>query len=241
MRWLCLALLLTGCNSTPARRTLTVFAAASLTEAFGELERAFERAHPDVDVVLSTAGSQILRLQVEQGAPADIFASADARHVDALQRGAHVHSRAVFAHNALTVVVPPDSTLRALRDLPRARRVVLGAAEVPAGRYADALIAKAERHFGGFELRVASREPNVRLALARVEMGEADAALVYRTDARGRRVRELPIDATLNVRAEYHAAVLSHAPQPALARQWMAFLRSPAAQAALERRGFGTE
>ena len=238
MRWLCLALLLVACDGAPPRRTLTVFAAASLTESFGELARAFERAHPDVDVVLSTAGSQILRLQVEQGAPADVFASADARHVDALERGGRVRSRAVFAHTVLTVVVPPDSDLRDLRDLPRARRVVLGAAEVPAGRYADALIERARQRFGDYDLRVVSREPNVRLALARVEMGEADAAFVYGTDARGRAVRELPIDGALRVRAEYHVAALADAPNTALAGEWVEFLASPGAQATLRGRGF---
>ena len=229
-------------------RTLTVLAASSLTDAFTELEREFEAANPGVDVVVSTAGSQTLRVQIEQGAPADAFASANAAHMEAVVSAGLVRDSEVFADNELVLVVPRGNPagLASLEQLPRAERVVLGAPEVPVGSYARTMLDHAEGRYGaGFRARVEDRvvslEANVRLVLAKVELSEADAAIVYRSDAASARaveVIELPDD--VNVRAQYHGGVLTAAAAPELAERFLAHLRSPAGRAVLERHGFGS-
>jgi molybdate transport system substrate-binding protein len=236
------ALLLIGCARP--KTDLTIYAAASLREAFTELGGAFERQHPEVQVRFSFAGSQALRLQIAQGAPADVFASANPDHLETLARQGHVAHAARFARNALVVITPPDDPagVRTFADLGRAQRVVLGAPEVPAGRYARAALAKAPAPLRAAVLaHVVSEEHNVRLVQAKVALGEADAALVYRTDAQaaGTRVRVVPIPAALNVQADYvHGAVVPGR-QPALTDAWLAFVVSPAGQAILARHGFG--
>jgi len=239
--WVLLALLCAGCGDDGASdATLRVFAASSLTDAFGALEREYERAHPHVDVSPSFAGSQILRLQIEQGAPADVFASADRAHMDALAEGGHVADAEVFAHNALVVIVPPDNPARIERfeDLPRAERLVLGDPNVPVGRYAREMLSRTD--FGDAVLaRVASEEPNVRLVRAKVELGEADAAIVYRTDATDR-VRVIEIPEPPNVRADYHVGVVTRSDRRALARDWIDFLQSEAGRRTLTAHGFSS-
>jgi molybdate transport system substrate-binding protein len=228
----------------PAARTLSIFAAASLTEAFGALAQELEAAEPGVEVVVSTGGSQALRVQIEHGAPADAFASANAAHLDALGAAGLVHPPRPFAEGELVLVVPTDNPagLRSLADLPAATRIVLGGPEVPVGQYARALLDRADARYGaGFrarvEARVVSLEPNVRQVLAKVELGEADAALVYRGDALGRRVTVIDVSAALAVPATYHIGVLTGAAQPELAERFVEQLRSPAGRAVLERHG----
>jgi molybdate transport system substrate-binding protein len=242
-----LILLLAGCRADPAPRALTVFAASSLTEAFDDLAGRFEAAHPEVDVRVSYAGSQVLATQLEHGAAADVFASADVEHIDALVRSGVVTERAPFASNELVAVFPAASRgPRALAELPEAERIVLGDARVPVGRYTERFLARADGVFGaGYReavLRhVVSREPNVRLVLGKVTLGEADAALVYRTDARAAgdavRVVELPPEAS--VRAELFAGPLRRAASPELARAFLALLHGPEGRRALSSRGFG--
>lgn len=245
-------LVATGCHSSDDERVrLNVFAAASLTDAFGALERAFEREHPQVDVVLSFAGSQVLRLQIEHGARADLFASANPEHMQALVRAGLARDPRTFAENELALIVPRTNPakLRRLADLPRAKRLVLGTPQVPVGRYARRLLARAARRGGpGFEdferrvtARVVSQENNVRLIRAKVELGEADAALVYRTDALGsRRVKALPIPAALNVRARYLLGAVVHgqSAKQSPARRFRRFVASPRGRALLEEHGF---
>lgn len=235
-----------GRSSAEASRTLTVFAAASLTEAFAELERDMEAAEPGLDVVVSTGGSQALRVQIERGAPADVFASASAAHIDALVAAGLVRASLPFAEGELVLVVPPGNPagLDAFEDLPTARRIVLGAPEVPVGAYSRALLDRADARYGaGFrarvEARVVSLEPNVRQVLAKVELGEADAALVYRSDVTAARdVRVIEIPAALAVPATYLVGVLVGAPEPEAAQRFVDRLRSPAGRAVLERHGF---
>ncbi len=245
---LVLAGALAACGPSASGPTVTVFAASSLTDAFAELEAAYEAAHPGEDVVVAHAGSQILRLQIEQGAPADVFASADAGHVDALGDAGRIAARGVFAAGALAVVVPRGNPagIGSLEDLPRARRLVLGASEVPVGRYTSALLEGAAGRFGptwgdAVAASVVSREPNVRLVLAKVVLGEADAAIVYASDAAaaGDDVLARPVPPELAPAIAYHQAVLREAPNPAGARRWDAFVRSPAARDVLAGHGFG--
>jgi len=237
--WALLLLALTGCGDDGATdATLGVFAASSLTDAFSALEVAFEREHPDVDVAPSFAGSQILRIQIEQGAPADVYASADRAHMDALVAGGHVTGAEVFVHNALVVIVPPDNPagIERFEDLPRAERLVLGDPNVPVGRYARELLSRTD-----FEeevlAHVVSEEANVRLVRAKVELGEADAAIVYRTDASDR-VRVIEIPDAVNVRADYHVGLVTRSERRALAREWIELLRGDAGRRALTEHGF---
>ena len=214
---------------------VTVFAASSLREALSEVARQFEGQHQGVTVALQFAGSQQLRVQLENGAAADVFASADEKQMALL--GALAPSPQIFAHNQPVLVVPRDNPagLRVFADLPRARRIVLGAAEVPIGAYSDRILAKARLDLGS---RVVSRELNVRQVLAKVELGEADAAIVYRTDAAGKAVQVIAIPEEINVTALYPVAVLAGARQPVLAAQFVELLRSPAGAATLSRFGF---
>jgi len=244
-----LALFTGGCRADPAgREVLSVYAASSLAETFEELEVAFELMHPDIDVRLTLAGSQVLRLQIEQGAPADVFASANPEHVQALLEAGLVRDAQAFAGNDLVVIVPlaNPSGIESFDQLPLAERIVLGTVNVPAGRYAREVIHRASQQLGaGFEARVLGRvvseETNVRLARAKVEFGEADAALVYRTDALSSdRVRVIPIPEALGVRASYVIAVAVRPRtlmEPA-AEDWVAFVRSGEGRAVLGRHGF---
>ncbi len=226
--------------------SVTVFAASSLTDAFEELDRGFEADNPGVEVSPSFAGSQVLRVQIEQGAPADVFASADARHMDALLAAGLVEDRRVFAHNELVVIVPVDDPagIEAFGDLRRARRLVIGDASVPVGRYTRRLLSRAAERLGfDFESdvlgHVVSEETNVRLVRAKVELGEADAAIVYRTDAvASDRVRIVEVPGDLNVRADYHIAVVSASPRRELARRWLAHVEGEAGRRALSEHGF---
>ncbi len=235
-----------GCRrDAPAPAALQVLAASSLTEGFTALAQAFERAHPGARVALTFAGSQVLRLQIEQGAPADVFASANPAHLDALVAGGQAQAPRTFARNGLVIIVPPGNPaqVHSLADLARAQRLVLGTPEVPVGRYARQVLAKADARLGaGFAdrvlARVVSAESNVRLVRAKVAMGEADAALVYRTDAVGAGVTAIPLPDAVNVQARYPQAVLTGARSPALAQQWVDFVGSPAGQAILATHGF---
>jgi molybdate transport system substrate-binding protein len=226
---------------------LTVFAAASLREAFQGLARDFEQRHAGVRVRLNFAGSQELRVQIEQGARADVFASADRRHLLALERQGLASPAHVFARNLPVVIVPTANPgkLTGFSDLPGAARIVVGAAEVPIGAYTDAILAKAEVVYGKkfrttVLAHIRSRELDVRQVLAKVALGEADAGIVYQTDALAAqdKVTALAIPESMNVMADYPIAVLSAAPAPALAAEWVAAVLAPPGQHILGALGF---
>ena len=235
-----------GDNGQP-RGTITVFAAASLTDAFEELAEAFEAAHPGVTVRLSFAGSATLRTQVLEGAPADVFASASPDEVEALEAAGLVIEEGPLARNTLVVAAAESATgIRSFGDLAEpGLRLVLAAEDVPAGRYARQSLALADTDgaFGpAFATRVLdnvrSNEANVRAALAKVELGEADAAIVYRSDlaaAALAAVRTVAIPDRFQVAAEYRIALLS---ESATARAFLAFATSPEGAATLARHGF---
>ncbi len=235
-----------GCDrDATGRRPLQVFAAASLTDAFREMETAFEAAYPDTDVALVFAGSQVLRLQIEQGAGADVFASADPRHVEALRRAGHLPRYRRFAGNELALIVPPGNpaSIESFADLPRARRLVIGTEHVPVGTYTREALRRADGSLGaGFEndvlSRVVSEESNARLVRAKVELGVADAAIVYRTDVAPGRVLAIPVPPEANVRAHYLMGAVAGAANPEGAARWLGFVASPAGQKIMARRGF---
>lgn len=229
-----------GCGA-PERTPLTVLAASSLTDVFGELERRFEAEHPEVDVVVAFGGTQALATQIRHGLRADVLASADEAHVTALAAEGLVEAPRPFAHNALVLAVADGAGDVAWRDLPELERLVVGDADVPLGRYTSALLDDAGERYGAawraaVEARVVSREPHARAVSAKVALGEADAAIVYATDVPvGHRAIGWP-DGPV---ATYHHAALTEAPEPGLARAWTTFVASPDGRAALEAHGFG--
>lgn len=236
-------------RSDPAARDreLVVFAAASLREPFSTLGDAFRRTHPGVKVTFAFAGTQELRAQLEHGAAADVLASADLRHMDELVRERLASTPVVFARNEPVLVIARDSagSLRNLADLPAAERVIIGAPEVPIGRYTLQLLDRAGATLGRdfrsrVEAKVVSRELDVRQVLNKVSLGEAQAGVVYRSDvmATGARVAVVSIPADINVMAEYPIAVLTGAPHPLLAQQWVSQVLSPEGQRVLSESGF---
>jgi molybdate transport system substrate-binding protein len=224
-----------------------VFAAASLRDAFEAMEKPFEQLERAWDVQFNFAGSQQLRAQIEHGAPADVFASADHEHMAELERRSLVRTPMVFARNEPVLLVASDSAVQRFEELPRAERVVLGADDVPIGRYSLEVLSNAEPEYGpGFRAavlgKVVSRELNVRQVVAKLSLGEADAAIVYRSDVHvgGEQVRVIEIPKALNVVAEYPVAVVVGAANPEGARRWLSFSLSPSGQEALRDAGLST-
>jgi molybdate transport system substrate-binding protein len=261
LRLLCLSLLLAalaGCAAPSAAPTtapaaiLTVFAAASLTESFGELGQQFEAQHPGVTVVFNFAGSQQLAQQLAQGAPADVFASANSRQMQAAVDAGRVaaDSPQTFVRNRLVVVTPADNPagLASFGDLAQpGLKLVLAAPEVPVGQYAQEVLQRAAEDpawGAGFvsavTQNIVSYEENVRAVLSKVALGEADAGIVYATDAASAAdtVRPLPIPDTLNLFASYPLAPVADSVQAGLAADFVALVLSPEGQAVLTRFGF---
>jgi len=232
----------------PAPKTeLMVFAASSLKQAFEAAGASFEAAHPGADIVFNFAGTQEIRRQLEFGARADLFASADAQHMQALVEKKLVQMPHVFAENEPVLAVFEGSTtpIKDFSELPSVARLVVGAPDVPIGRYATEILDRAEQKYGpGFRVRVeskiVSRELNVRQVLAKVTLGEADAAIVYRSDVTPPRakVRALDIPSDVNVVAHYPIAIVAQTTHADLARDWLELLRSPIGQGALRDAGF---
>jgi len=193
-------------SNAGASSSIDVFAAASLTDAFTHLGADFTSAHPGVKVVLDFAGSNDLVTQIRQGAPADVFASADTTNMD--KAGDLVNAPRVFAGNTLAIAVAPGNPehIRGLADLSRSDlKVVLAAPEVPAGKYASEILDKA-----GVAVTPVSLEVAVKGVVTKIALGEADAGIVYVTDvtaAKGK-IDSVPIPATQNEIASYPIATL---------------------------------
>lgn len=226
---------------------LVVFAAASLREVFTALGETFKASHPAVNITFNFAGTQELRTQLEQGAAADVFASADQKHMGELVTAKRVTGPQTFARNEPVVAVAKEQEkkLKAFSDLPKAKRIVIGTPEVPIGRYTLQIFDNATQKLGGdfrkkVEAKVVSRELNVKQVLAKVALGEADAGIVYRTDALASKdpVAVVAIPAELNVIAEYPIAVVSDAPHPTLAADWLKLVSSAEGSEALKKSGF---
>ena len=224
-----------------------MYAASSLTDAFTEIAHAFEKAHPGVTVELSFGGSQALRVQIEHGAPADLFATADPAQTDSLERKGLAAPAASFAHNRLVVVTPAKGArVKSLSDLTLpGLKIVLAERTVPAGRYADEAIGLMESaRDGDFARRVlanvASRETNVRAVLAKVVLGEADAGIVYRSDAAAAagRVVALEIPEAGEILAEYRIAVTARAGRAPLALSFRDAVVGDAGRGVLRRHAF---
>jgi molybdate transport system substrate-binding protein len=244
---LALALLLGAAGRARADDELVVFAASSLKEAFEGLAAAFEKEHPAVKVKLAFAGSQEHQTHLEHGGPADVWASASPGVQQALAAKGLVTPPRPFAGNEPVVVVPRNNpaAIHAFTDLPRTRRLVIGAPEVPIGAYTKQVFDRAGARYGAafrakLEAAVVSRELNVRQVLAKVTLGEADAAIVYRTDGRAAKdqVQVVAIPAELNVVGEYTITTVAASKRPALARAFIDLVLSPAGQQRLVAAGF---
>jgi molybdate transport system substrate-binding protein len=255
-----LCLLFVGCipvSSSPTSdsaiaesRTLTVFAAASLTDAFTEIGANFETANPGVTVTLNFAGSQALSTQILEGAPADVFASANTTQMDAVVMGGFVAQDApqAFLTNALVIIVPEDNPagVDSVGDLADSDlKLVLAAEEVPVGRYSREAFDLMNTQYGSdFKdkvlANVVSNEDNVKQVVAKVQLGEADAGIVYTSDAVA--APELPtieIPVEMNVIAAYPIAPLLASDNPELAAAFVEYVLSPKGQVVLQKWGFG--
>ncbi|MFD3695504.1 molybdate ABC transporter substrate-binding protein [Streptomyces sp. NPDC058646] len=223
-------------SAEPGAAKLTVLAASSLTEVFRTAGTAYEKAHPGTKVTFSFAGSQELAAQVKQGAPADVLVTADTKTMDGLK--AETGEAKVIAKNRLVIAAGQGNPFKIdeLKDLADTKvKVVLAAPEVPVGRYSKEILDKQ-----GVTVRPVSQEPNVRAVLSKVELGEADAGLVYRTDSAksGDKVVAVEIPDEQNAVAAYPAATLKQSRNADAAAAFVAWLSAPEAQKILRDAGF---
>jgi molybdate transport system substrate-binding protein len=255
--------LLSGCTSptpapestpTPVPKTdLTVFAAASLTSAFSEIKPAFEAAQSGVNVICNFDGSQALRTQIEQGAYADVFASASVSHMNALKNQGLMNNSTVvtFTNNKLAVIVPKDNPaqITGLSDLAKpGLKIVIGTRDVPVGSYTLQILDKManDTSYGAdykaaVMANVVSQETTVNYVVSKVALGEADAGFVYVSDVPAEyrdRVSTVAIPDSLNVIAVYPIGITADSKYPALAQAFIDFVMSPDGKAILEKNGF---
>jgi molybdate transport system substrate-binding protein len=257
---LLVAVLLAACSPVPSAtpaptappaRSLTVFAAASLTDAFKEIGTQFEAANPGVTITFNFAGSTALSTQLSQGASADVFASANHTEMDKMTAASLVASGAAqdFLTNLLVVILPPSNpaSLQTLQDLAKpGLKLVLGANTLPAGKYALQTLDNMVKDptFGAdFKTKVlanvVSYETDVKQVVAKVQLGEADAGIAYVSDAvAAPTLKTITIPANFNVIAKYPIAALTKAPQPELASAFIAYVLSSDGQAILKKWGF---
>jgi molybdate transport system substrate-binding protein len=231
---------------------LTIFTAASLTDVFKEMGTHIEQANPGTKVMFNFAGSPTLRMQLTQGARADVFAAADEPTMQGAQKDGTIASEPrIFARNRLLVIVPashPTKVTR-LQDLAKSGvKLVLTNKEVPVGNYSRQALAKlsqAPAFSTDFATRVlanlVSEETNVKQVVVKVQLGEADAGIVYTSDVTPvvrRAVQVVDIPDQFNVIAHYPIAVVNGAPNAAGARAFIDYVLSPAGQALLTQHGF---
>ncbi|MEV5579807.1 molybdate ABC transporter substrate-binding protein [Streptomyces parvus] len=226
----------TSSASGAPKADLTVLAASSLTDVFKEAGAAYEKANPGTKVTFSFAGSQELAAQVKQGAPADALVTADTKTMDGLS--GDTGKPTVIAKNRLVIAVGEGNPEKvgSLKDLADPKlKAVLAAPEVPVGRYSQQIL-DAQK----IEVKPVSQEPNVRAVLSKVELGEADAGLVYKTDAATAtdKVDAIEIPDAENAIASYPAATLKASKHSEAAAAFVAWLSTPEAQKILQGAGF---
>ncbi|HEX9096855.1 MAG TPA: molybdate ABC transporter substrate-binding protein [Candidatus Dormibacteraeota bacterium] len=229
----------TSPSATPLTGTISVFAAASLTASFNALGASFQAANPGVTVKFNYAGTPTLVTQIEQGAPADVFASADTTNMDKLTAdGFTTGSSRVFAHNQLEIVIAPGNpkAITGLSDLAKPGVIYISeAATVPAGRYSLQALAAA-----GVKVTPKSLEPSVTAVIGKIELGEADAGIVYTTDVSAARskVQGVPIPAADNVIASYPIVAVKGTTNAVVAGAFIANVLSTKGQSMLASFGF---
>ena len=254
------ALTLTACGSGPADNVaaappaasavasgapvlsgkINVFAAASLTSAFGQIAKNFQAAHPGVTVTLNLGGSSALAQQIVAGAPADVFAAASPATMKTVVAAGDASAPTVFARNRLEIAVPPDNpgTITGLADFGRASATIaLCAPEVPCGAAASKVFAAA-----GITAKPDTLEQDVKAVLSKVTLGEVDAGLVYRTDvlAAGSKVKGLEFPEAAKAINDYPVVRLAAAANPAAADAFVAYVLGAEGQAVLAAAGFDT-
>jgi molybdate transport system substrate-binding protein len=248
-------LVLGGCAAagrpSPAPPTdLTIYAAASLKGALDTVKVAYEAAAPGTTLTISTDSSSALETQIEQGAPADVFLSADTANPKKLVDAGLANGDPVsFAGNELTVIVPADNPagVASPADLAKAGvKVVAAGDDVPITKYATQLVENLAQEAGypaqfaaSYAANVVSQEDNVKAVVAKIELGEGDAGIVYVTDAKAStKVKAIDVPDSANVPATYDGVVVKASPNAAAARTFLAWLAGPDGAAILAGLGF---
>jgi len=228
-----------GGASTGVTGAVTVFAAASLTESFGTIKKRFEAAHPGTTVTFQFAGSSALATQINQGAPADVFASAAPKNMATVtDAGNGAGAPVTFVKNQLVIAVAKGNPkgIASLADLGRpGLKVALCAEVVPCGAAAKTALAAA-----GVKIAPVTLEQDVKAALSKVKLGEVDASLVYRTDARAAASNVDAVEFPESAKAinDYPIVALKTAPNPSGAAAFVAFVQTPAELKVLSDVGF---
>lgn len=226
-------------SSGKPRGTVVVFAAASLSGAFDQIGHQFEKAHPGVAVKFNYAGSSTLATQITQGAPADVFASADTKNMSTVANARLLKGeQKIFAKNTLEIMVGAGNPkhIKSLSDLANsAIKVSVCAPSVPCGAYSTEVFQKA-----GVTVNPVSEETSVSGVVTRVSLGEADAGIVYTTDVKagGDKVQGVAIPSAQNVVAEYPIAQLDKAPNPTASSQFIKYVLGADGQKVLKDFGF---
>lgn len=215
--------------------SLNIYAAASLTQAFGTIKAQFTKAHPDVHVAITYGGSSDLSAQISNGAPVDVFASAATANMATVKQAI---SPTNFVTNTMEIAVPPSNPahISSVRDLAKSGvKVAVCAAAVPCGVVAHEVFANAK-----ITVTPAASEPDVTSTLAAVESGEVDAGMVYVTDVRmaGSKVKGVPIPTNLNATTEYPIAALKSSKNLTAAKAFVSYVLSPAGKKVLKADGF---
>jgi molybdate transport system substrate-binding protein len=242
---LALALVLGGCSSATSASssdghtgTITVYAASSLTGSFATLGARFEKAHPGAHIRFHYGASGTLATQINEGAPADVFASAAPKNMATVVSAGNAGGPVTFVKNRMEIAAAPGNPahVRSLADLARSSvQVALCQPTVPCGVVAQRVLKNAN-----VTVKPVASEPDVKATLATVEQGEVDAGLVYVTDVRaaGPKVAGVPVPDRLNATTEYPIAALTHARKPGLAKAFVAYVRSADGLKVLTAAGF---
>ena len=240
----------TGEVSASANLELTVFGAASLKGVLDKAKAAYETANPGTTVTVSTDSSSALEMQIEQGAPADVFLSADTTNPKKLVDGGFADGAAVtFAGNKLTVIVPAANPagIKTPADLAKPGvKVIAAGPEVPITKYATQLVGNLAKEAGypadfaaKYAANIASQEDNVKAVVAKIELGEGDGGIVYVTDAKAStKVTPIDVPDTANVPATYAGVVVKASKNAAAGKTFLDWFAGPGGQAILGEFGF---
>ncbi len=255
MSWVVLMSYMTclGCSKKPQKTTVTILAAASLTETFAEVEKDFEVLYPEVDLVFNFAGTSTLAIQVQEGLEADVFVAANESAIEELIQKGYIDTKDshVFAQNELVLIVSKVSTytINTMDDvLQEGVKIVIGEPAQPIGKYTEIMLNEIENqrlfdenYKALFYDRVVSMEPSVKAVAAKVEMGEADVGIVYGTDymaIKGSGANKVEIPESCNPLATYELAVLKASKHKAEADDFVAYVLSKEGQEFLLKYGF---
>ena len=238
-------------NSYAGEQVLVVSAAASLQDSFIGVGKLFEHDHPGTKIAFNFASSNQLFSQIEQGAPVDVFASADMSLLKRLEEKSTITENSVLARNKLIVIVSKRSRMKinGLGDLKKnGVRIILAGNQVPAGRYARQILQKADQtgsfgpDYNSLVLQnIVSEEPDLRMVAMKIAFGEADVGIVYVSDARGdvgNKLKTITIADNLNVLMEYGVAIVKSSTHPELAKEFYDLLLSPKGQNIFTKGGF---